>query len=167
MSPASDDERTQRTERAKSRAFVGTILIAAALLGIGIVLIAQGGAWAFLGAFLFLLALSFGAASIIGLLYRRKARKVLEHHEWVITPVSIKARPRSGSKGRTIVELRDPGVTIAVTGLPPEVTNRIEREGAVEYAGALDGSSMLFTRPLDGEDVYIAIVPKPRSASAT
>lgn len=160
MSPAADDARTSRHERAKDRAFLGTILLAAALIVGGVLLIAQRGAWAFLGGFLFLLGLSFGAASLIGLLYRRKARKVLQSHEWVETPIAVVARPRSGRNGRTIIELREPGVTIAVTGLSPEVTNRIEREAALEYAGDLAGSQMIFTRLVDGEEVYVAVVPR-------
>lgn len=160
MSPAADDEKTIRNERAKDRAFIGTILLAVALLVLGVYLISLRGLWVFLGGFLFLLGGSFGAASVIGLLYRRKARSVLRTHEWVVTPVSIDARPRSGRNGRTIITLRDPAVTIAVTGLSPEVANRIEREGRIEYAGDLHGTSMIFTRVVDGEEVYVAVIPR-------
>ncbi|WP_153503863.1 hypothetical protein [Cumulibacter manganitolerans] len=165
MSPAADDERTRRHERGKDRAFVTTIVIGLALIVAGLLLIAQRGAWAFLGGFLFLLGGSFGAASVIGLLYRRKARRVLGTHEWVTTAVTVTARPRSGRNGRTIIALRDTDVTIAVTGLSPEVTNKIERTGELEYAGDLDGSGMLFTRLVDGDEVYVAVVPRHRPAA--
>lgn len=164
MSPAARDERTARHEKAKDRAFIGALLIAAALIGIGIVLISWRGAWAFLGGFLFLFGGSIGAASLIGFTYRRKARRVLESHEWVRTPITILARPKSGRSGRTIIELVDPGQSIAVTGLSPEVTNRLEREGALQYAGDLGGTSMIFVRAMDGEEIYVAVLPRNREA---
>ena len=166
VSPAADDERTRRHERSKDRAFISTIGLALLLIVGGVLLIARGGVWAFLGGFLFLLGGSFGAASIIGLLYRRKARRVLQTHEWVTTPVSVTARPRSARNGRTIIELTDPGVTIAVTGLSPEVTNKIERTAQLEYAGELDGSGMLFVRVVDGNEVYVAVVPRRHNEEA-
>lgn len=167
MIPAADDERTARHERAKDRAFIGTILFAIGLAGIGIVLIASGRWWlVFIGGFLFLLGGSFGAASAIGLIYRRKARRVLTTHEWVRTPVEVLARPASGRSGRTIINLVDADRTIAVTGLSPEVTNRIERTGELEYAGDLDGTTMLFTRVPDGEEIYVAVLPRKRPSSA-
>lgn len=160
MSPAANDERTQRHERAKDRAFIGTIIFAVALIVGGVLLLPQGGAWAFLGGFLFLLGGSFGAASLIGLTYRRKARRVLTTHEWVRSPAAVKGRPKSGRNGRTIVELIDSGTTLAISGLDPAVANRIEREAALEHAGDLSGSSMLFVRVVDGDEVYVAVVPR-------
>lgn len=160
MSPAADDERTRRHERAKDRAFIGTVLFAVALVIVGIWLLPQGGAWSFLGGFLFLLGGSFGAASLIGLTYRRKARRVLATHEWVRSPVVVTGRPRSGRNGRTIVELTDSGTTLAISGLDPAVANRIEREALLEHAGELAGSSMLFVRVVDGEEIYVAVLPR-------
>lgn len=160
MSPAANDERTQRHERAKDRAFIGTILVAFALIVLGIWLLPQGGVWPFLGGFLFLLGGSFGAASLIGLTYRRKARRVLETHEWVQSPVVVKGRPKSGRNGRTIVELTDSSTTLAISGLDPAVANRIEREALLEHAGELSGSSMLFVRVVEGEEIYVAVVPR-------
>jgi hypothetical protein len=159
VNPAADDERTQRHERAKDRAFIGTIIFAVALLACGLWLLPQGGAWSFLGGFLFLLGGSFGAASLIGLTYRRKARRVLSSHEWVRSPVAVKGRPKSGRNGRTIVELTDSGTTLAISGLDPAVANRIEREAMLEHAGELAGSSMLFVRVVDGDEIYVAVVP--------
>lgn len=160
MSPAADDRRTQRHERAKDRAFAGTIIFAVVLLVAGIWLLPQGGAWSFLGGFLFLLGGSFGAASLIGLIYRRKARRVLQTHEWVLSPCAVKGRPKSGRNGRTIVELTDSGTTLAISGLDPAVANRIEREAMLEHAGELSGSAMLFVRVVDAEEIYVAVVPR-------
>lgn len=166
VSPAANDERTARHEKAKDRAFIGALLVAVALIGIGIVLISWRGAWAFLGAFLFLFGGSIGAASLIGFTYRRKARRVLESHEWVTTAVKVLARPKSGRNGRTIIELVDPAQSIGVTGLSPEVTNRIEREGRLQYAGDLGGTSMLFVRSPEGEEIYVAVLPRKRETGA-
>lgn len=165
MSPAADDERTARHEKAKDRAFIGALIVAVALIGIGIVLISWRGAWAFLGGFLFLFGGSIGSASLIGFTYRRKARRVLESHEWMTTPVKVLARPKSGRNGRTIIELLDPGQYIAVTGLSPETTNRIEREGVLQYAGDLGGTSMIFVRVPDGEEIYVAVLPRDRDVA--
>lgn len=160
MSPAADDERTRRHERAKDRAFLAVITLAVVLVVAGIWLMPQGGAWTFVGGLLFLLGGSFGAASLIGLVYRRKARRVLLSHEWVRSPVTVTGRPRSGRNGRTLVELTDSGTTLAVSGLDPAVANRIEREGRLEHAGELSGSSMLFVRVVDAEEIYVAVVPQ-------
>ncbi|WP_134323985.1 hypothetical protein [Cumulibacter soli] len=165
MSPAADDPRTRRHERAKDRAFIGTIIFAVALIVLGVMLLPQGGAWPFLGGFLFLLGGSFGAASLIGLTYRRKARRVLQTHEWVQSPVVVKGRPKSGRNGRTIVELTDSATTLAISGLDPAVANRIDREGMLEHVGELSGSSMLFVRVVDGFEVYVAVAPRRAQAS--
>lgn len=160
MTPAADDEQTRRHERAKDRAFLGTILVAVALVVAGLYLLPRGGAWSFLGGFLFLLGGSFGAASLIGLTYRRRARRVLSTHEWVRSPVVVTARPKSGRNGRTIVQLTDSGTTLAISGLDPAVANRIEREAQLEHAGELTGSALLFVRVVDGAEIYVAVAPR-------
>lgn len=166
MSPAVDDERTARHERAKDRAFTGVILIGVSLIVLGFMLMTKGSWWVFLGGFMLLTGLSFGGASVLGLIYRRKARRVLQTHEWITAPVKVLARPASGRNGRTIFELPEQERSIAVTGLAPEVTNRIEREGRLQYAGDLDGTSMIFTRVVDGDEVYIAVLPRKRADDA-
>lgn len=160
MNPAASDERTARHERAKDRAFVGMLLLAGSLLVIGIILLPTGGAWSFLGGFLFLCGGSFGAASLIGLTYRRKARKVLQTHEWIVSPATVRGRPKSGRNGRTLVELTDSETMLAISGLDPAVANRIDREGRVEHAGDLTGTALLFVRVVDGEEIYVAVVPR-------
>jgi hypothetical protein len=109
---------------------------------------------------------SFGAASLIGLTYRRKARRVLQDHDWVRAVAEVRARPRSGRNGRTIIELVETDRTIAVTGLTPEVTNRIERDKRMEYAGDLAGTSMIFVRVVDGDEVYIAVLPRKKESAS-
>lgn len=156
---AADDDRTQRHEQAKDRAFTTAIVVGLLLLVVGVLVMTVGGLWILLGAFLFLLGGSFTFASLLGFFYRRKARRTLAAHPWRRVAVEVLVTP-PGRTGRCLIGVDGHANQLTATGIDRDSLQKIRRAGQLEYAGDLDDGGMLFVRIPDAEEIYIATVRK-------
>lgn len=157
------DERAQVHEKTKDRAFAFAVFIGVLLFGGGLLILTRGGLWVLLGVFMMMLGGSFSFAAIVGFAYRAKARKALHKHDWVTAPVAVLAKPPVGRKGRVFLGVGDAGDQLAVTGLGEEMTAKIGYDKEIEYAGDLRGTEMVFVRPIDADEIYIATVPAKKA----
>ena len=157
--PAAEDPATRRHEKTKDRAFAFAIVAGLIFIAGGIYVATLGPTGVLFGIVMFLLGAMMGIAAILGFLYRSKARRILALHPWRVAPVTILARPAPGKRGRLIVETTDQSkVPIGITGVSDEFVHGIERGRAIEYAGDLSSSGMLFARIPGGEFVYVAMI---------
>ena len=157
------DHRAQTHEKSKDRAFALAAFLGLLLLGGGLLILTRGGLWVLLGVLMMMLGGSFACAAILGFGYRAKARKALHRHAWVTAPVVVLARPPSGRKGRVFLGVGTAGDQLAVTGLGEEMTAKIGYDKEIEYAGDLRGTEMVFVRPIDADEIYIATVPAKKA----
>lgn len=156
---AADDPRTSRHEKSKDRYFLATIGGAVLVSIAGILIAVQGKAWLLVGIALFLMGALMGTAAILGFLYRARARRVLRAHPWRRVAIKILHRPAPGRRGRLIVQTTDSAKNaFGITGVGEEFIAAVIEVGALEYAGDLTQSGMLFARIPDGDNVYVAMV---------
>lgn len=154
---AADDPTTAAHERRKTRAFATVIVVGAVAVLLGLFLVTRGGWGIVVGSALFVLGGAATFAAGFGFYYRHRARRTLMRHPWRTARVAITGRAPEGSRGKLVVRTEgDEPRAIVITGASPDLAHRIALDAAVEYAGSLDGSGLLFVRALDGEDVYVA-----------